>query len=107
MYCPVAQNLMTWLEIKDNIHLALFLACHDKGDLQILMKFITRNVFIQVGNIRCTGSLRMGTGSIFKVGGNKCTSKNYKICDLNWQLLHHKHWNMTSLTFVSMFKQYY
>jgi len=75
MYCPVAQNLMTWLEIKDNIHLALFLVCHDKGDLQILMKFITRNVFIQVGNIRCTGSLRMGTGSIFKMGGNKCTSK--------------------------------
>jgi len=28
-------------------------------------------------------------------------------CDLNWQLWHHKHWNLMSLTFVSMFKQVY
>jgi len=26
-----------------------------------------------------------------------------KFCGLNWQLWRHTHWNMTSLTFVSMF----
>jgi len=33
------------------------------------------NVFIQVRNICFTGSLRMGGGTIFKVRGNKGTSK--------------------------------
>jgi len=28
-------------------------------------------------------------------------------CGLNWQLWRHKHWNITSLTFVSMFQQFY
>jgi len=28
-------------------------------------------------------------------------------CNLNRQLWRHKHWNMTSLTFVSIFKQFY
>jgi len=54
-----------------------------------------RNVFIQMQNICCTGSLHMGGGTIFKVGGNKRTSKNSKIFgSLNWQLWHHKHWSM-------------
>jgi len=26
-----------------------------------------------------------------KWGGTSARQKNYKICDLNWQLLHHKH----------------
>jgi len=38
-----------------------------------------------------------------KWGGTSARQKTRKSCDLNWQLLHHKHWNMTSLTFVSMF----
>jgi len=33
------------------------------------------NAFIQVWNICSAGSLRMGGGTIFKVGGHKCTSK--------------------------------
>jgi len=45
------------------------------------------NVFIQVRNICFTGSLRMGGGTIFKVGGHKCTSKKLEnLCDLKWQL---------------------
>jgi len=41
------------------------------------------NVFNQVRNICFTGILRMGGGSIFKVGGHKCTSKKREnFCDL-------------------------
>jgi len=62
------------------------------------------NVFIQVRNICFTGSLRIGGGTIFKVGWKKSMSKKLKhFCNLNWQLWRHKHWNMKSLTFVSMF----
>jgi len=40
---------------------------------------------------------------LFSMWGNKCTSKKVEnFSDLNWQLWHHKHWNMMSLTFVSM-----
>jgi len=50
----------------------------------------------------------MGGGTIFKVGGHKCMSKKLEsFCDLNWQLWHHRHWNLMSLTSVSMFKQVY
>jgi len=34
------------------------------------------NVFIQVRNIRFTFSLRMGGGTIFKVGGTSARQKN-------------------------------
>jgi len=34
------------------------------------------NVFIQVRNICFTGSLRMGGGTIFKVGGTSARQKN-------------------------------
>jgi len=45
------------------------------------------NAFIQVRNICVKGSLRMGGGTIFKIGGHKCTSKQLEsFCDLNWQL---------------------
>jgi len=40
--------------------------------------FKCENIFFtssQVRNICFTGSLRMGGGTIFKVGGHKCTSK--------------------------------
>ena len=37
--------------------------------------------------------------------GYKCTSKKPdNVCDLHWQLWRNNHWNMTSLTFVNMFK---
>jgi len=50
----------------------------------------------------------MGGGTIFKVVEHKCTSKKLEIfSDLNWQLWHHRHWNLMSLTFVSMSKQVY
>jgi len=58
------------------------------------------NIFIQVRNICCTGSLCMGGGTIFKVGATSARQKNYKISGIsNWQQWHHKHW--------SMFKQFY
>jgi len=45
---------------------------------------------------------------LFPSGGNQCTPKTVEhYCDLNWQLWCHKHWTMTSLTFVGMFKQFY
>jgi len=38
------------------------------------------------------GSVRVGSRTIFKVGGHKCTSKKLEeFCDLNWQLCRHKH----------------
>jgi len=52
------------------------------------------NAFIQVRNICFTRSLRMGSGTRFKVGW---TSARQKIRAIN----------MTSLTFVSIFKQFY
>jgi len=48
------------------------------------------NVFIQVRNICFTGSLRLGGGAIFKVGGQVHVKKLEKFCDLNWQLCRHK-----------------
>jgi len=42
-------------------------------------------------------------GELFsKWGAQVHVKETRKFCNLNWQLWHHKHWNMTSLTFVSM-----
>jgi len=38
-----------------------------------------------------------------KWGEQVHVKKTRKFCDLKWQLWHHKHWYMTTLTFVSMF----
>jgi len=51
---------------------------------------------------------------LFKSGEGTSARQKYKarqkameyLCSLNWQLWRHKHWNMTSLIFVSMFKQF-
>jgi len=41
---------------------------------------------------------------LFSKWGHKCTLKKLEsFCDLSWPLRRHKHWNMTSLTLVSMF----
>jgi len=42
-----------------------------------------------------------------KWGAQVHVKKLENFCDLIWQLWRHKHWNMTSLTFFSMFKQFY
>jgi len=52
------------------------------------------NASIQVRNIWFTRTLRMGSGTIYKVGGQVHVKKI-------------RTFNMTSLTFVSMFKQFY
>ena len=46
--------------------------------------------------------------NLVQSGGQKCTWKSTMLncCSLNWQLWRDKHWNMTSVTFVSMFKQF-
>ena len=50
----------------------------------------------------------MGGGTFFKVGAQMEIQKNIEnFCGLNWQLWRHKHLNMTSLTFVRIFKQFY
>ena len=41
-------------------------------------------------------------------GGTRASKKAIEnVCGLNWQLRSHKHWKMSSLTFVSMFKEFY
>jgi len=46
--------------------------------------------------------------NLFQSRGHKWSSKIYrKLLWLNWQLWRHKHWNMASLTFVSIFKEFY
>jgi len=53
---------------------------------------------------RCRTTWRHGWRNFFQSGGAQMIVKNLqKICGLNWKLWRHKHWNMTSLTFVSMF----
>jgi len=57
---------------------------------------------------RCEVYVNHGWRNLFKSGGHKSKSKNVeKFCALNCQLWRHKHWNMTSLTSFSMFKQFY
>jgi len=46
----------------------------------------------------------MGGGTIFELGDTSAHKKKLEnFYDWNWQLWCHKHWIMTSLTFVSMF----
>jgi len=42
-----------------------------------------------------------------KWGAQVHVKKLEKFCALNWQLWRRKHWKITSLTLVSMFKQFY
>jgi len=102
---------MTWLGITDSLYISpyfLYVMTRVASKFKRYLYPQCSNVFTQVRNICFIRSLRMGAGTIFKVGGHKCTSKKLEnFCNLNWQLWHHKHWNMTSLTFVSMFKQVY
>jgi len=48
----------------------------------------------------------MGGGTIFKVV-EQVHVKKLEFLNLNRQLWRHKHWNVKSLTFVRMFKQFY
>jgi len=42
--------------------------------------------------------LDMGGGPFSKWGGTNARQKTIEdLCNLNWQLWRHKHWNMTSL----------
>jgi len=57
-----------------------------QGDQQIQKIYPQcSNVFSQVRNIRFAGSLRMGGGTIFKVGGTSARQKNWNIFVI-WQL---------------------
>jgi len=47
-----------------------------------------------------------GGETFFKVEGASARQKLKNFCSLNWQMLRHTHWNTTSLTFVSMCKQF-
>ena len=63
-----------------------------------------------VSSMPCHGTWTSARGwrNVFQSGGHKGKWKIIeKFWGLNWQLWCHKHWKMTSLTFVSMFKQFY
>jgi len=56
------------------------------------------NVLNQVRNICCTGNLRMGAGTFSKWGEQVRVKKTRKFLWFELATVHHKHWNMTSLT---------
>jgi len=52
--------------------------------------------------------LRSGGGTFFQVESISARQNTMEyFCSLDWRLWRHKHWNMMSLTFVSIFKQFY
>jgi len=101
---------MTWLGIKHSLGYILNpISCMSPQEWPANLKDIcTLNAVMfssKCETFRFTGSLRLGGGTVFKVGGHKCTSKKLeKFYDLNWQLTSQA---LKYDTFISMSELFY
>jgi len=65
--------------MKGNFYIYPYFLYVTTNKFKIYLYPLCSNVFIQVRNICFTGSLRMGGGTIFKVGGTSARQKTGKI----------------------------